>query len=362
MTDGWRRLRVMVVQDFLRSGGTERQSVLLANGLSARGHEVSLLTFRTGGVLAPSVAPGVLRRALQGMDTGLDWFAPGLRRAVRDWAPDVVLCMGRMANGLGAWIGRTPVRVVATLRSGKDLPWLYRRSLRVACHVVANSAVVARRAVEHHGVDLARVSVVPNAVVFPPAAFDVAERIALRERWGAGPSTVVVLCVAMFRREKNLRGLVEMMAALPERAGDWQLWLAGEGRELAAVRRRADALGLTPRVRFMGFCADPRPLYRAADVAALASGCESLPNFLVEAHAHGVPSVAFDAGGVAECGGCVVPWGERERFTGELSELITDPGLRARAGAAVASLARARFSGDAGVRAYEEIFRRCVGS
>ena len=247
MTDERRRLRVMVVQDFLRSGGTERQSVLLSNGLAARGHTVSLLTFRPGGALASTVAPGVLRCALQRVDTGLDWFAPGLRRAVWALEPDVVLCMGRMANGLGAWIGKTGVRVVATLRSGKRLPWLYRRSLRAARHVVANSAVAARWAVERYGVDGARVSVVPNAIVFPPVdqgARDegVADGMALRERWGAGPSTVVVLCVAMFRKEKNLRGLVEMMAALPEGVGDWQLWLVGAGREMAAVRRRAGEL------------------------------------------------------------------------------------------------------------------------
>ena len=50
-------MKILIVQDYLRSGGTERQSVLLANAFAAAGHATTLLTFRPGGPLDGTVSP-----------------------------------------------------------------------------------------------------------------------------------------------------------------------------------------------------------------------------------------------------------------------------------------------------------------
>src|SRR3954470_8366173 len=91
-------MKILIVQDFLRSGGTERQTILLANAFATAGHATTLLTFRPGGALSETVLATVTCRSLQPFDLGLDWFAPGLMRAVRRMGPDIVVCMGRMAN------------------------------------------------------------------------------------------------------------------------------------------------------------------------------------------------------------------------------------------------------------------------
>src|SRR4051794_36700053 len=91
-------MKILIVQDYLRSGGTERQSVLLANAFAAADNDTSLLTFRPGGPLDSTVSASVRRYALQRRDTGLDWFAPGMRRTVQKVEPQIILCMGRMAN------------------------------------------------------------------------------------------------------------------------------------------------------------------------------------------------------------------------------------------------------------------------
>ena len=74
-------MKILLLQDHLRSGGTERQSILLARAFAAAGHAAVLLTFRPGGALAGELA-GVTHRPLTRRDLHLDWFAPGLRRAV----------------------------------------------------------------------------------------------------------------------------------------------------------------------------------------------------------------------------------------------------------------------------------------
>src|SRR4051812_7767193 len=118
-------MKILVLQDYLRSGGTERQSILLANAFAGAGHESTLLTFRPRGALESTVARNVNRRALQRTDLGLDWFAPKLDRVARDSAPEVILCMGRMANCYAGGLQRRngDAAVVATMRTGKSLPW-----------------------------------------------------------------------------------------------------------------------------------------------------------------------------------------------------------------------------------------------
>src|SRR5665213_3183145 len=85
-----RAMKIIVLQDHLRSGGTERHSILLTREFAALGHASELITFRPGGLLAPTA--NCKHRALQPFDTGIDWFAPGLLRAVLDGS-DMVLCM-----------------------------------------------------------------------------------------------------------------------------------------------------------------------------------------------------------------------------------------------------------------------------
>jgi len=294
-------MNIVVLQDHLRSGGTERQSILLARAFTAAGHPTTLVNFRPGGALEPS-ASDLRRKILQPCDTRLDWFAPGLVRTVGALAPNVILCMGRMANCHGARLAaRLPqATVVATLRTGKPLPWLYRRTLRRAAHVVANSHEARATLLTRYGLAPDRVSTIHNSLVFP-AAPAAGVRETLRASHGAGPGTTVLLCTAMFRPEKNQRALLDIVAGLPADR-DWQLWLAGDGPALADCRTHAARIGLGHRVKFLGWQRDPAPLYAAADIAVHASWSEALSNFLIEAQAHGLPFVAYEAQGIAECG------------------------------------------------------------
>ncbi|KXU36341.1 hypothetical protein AXK12_03385 [Cephaloticoccus capnophilus] len=335
-------MKILLVQDFLRSGGTERQTILLANAFAAAGHPTSLLTFRPGGPLAHTLSPAVTHRALQPFDTRLDWFAPGLRRAVRRASPDIVLCMGRMANCHGEQIANTLSRLhlrqranecaaeikepttpasLGTMRTGKPLPLLARRALGRVTHIIANSEAARTTLQTRYSVPPERISVIPNALVFPPLPHAEAApaRAALRSEHGADDTTTVLLDCAMFRPEKNQRELIEIAAQLPATL-HWQLWLAGDGPALADCRARATQLGLADRVHFLGFVADPRPLYAAADLAVHASKSESLCNFLLEAQAAGLPSIAARAQGIEECltrpgeTGLVIEHGDRDGF------------------------------------------------
>lgn len=363
-------MKILVVQDYLRSGGTERQSVLLANAFAAADHETTLLAFRPGGPLAATVAPRVRHHVLQRFDTGLDWFTPGLLPAIERFQPDVHLLMGRMANCYGQAIvkevrDRWPrTAVVATMRTGKKLPWLFRFSLRRVTHVVANSHEARDTLVTDYHVPSDKISVIHNGLVFP-AESALARNESLRAQHGATAATQVLLCVAMFRPEKNQRELIEIAAGLPPTL-DWQLWLAGDGPARAACERLAAAKQLSSRVKFLGFHRDPSPLYAAADIAVHASWSESLSNFLIEAQAHGLPVVAYHAQGIRESfipgrTGWLIARDDRPAFRAALQQRFADsPAVRAARGAEARSYARSTFDPAGQVTAYLELFARLV--
>lgn len=357
-------MKILLIQDHLRSGGTERQTVLLANAFTAAGHATTLLTFRPGGALAASVAPTVTRLTLQAFDTRLDWFAPGLRRGLELLRADVILCMGRMANCYGEFIVRTirdccpNTAVIATMRTGKSLPWPFRRSLRHVRHIIANSGAAKANLTGNHGCRAGKITVIHNSLIFSsgPAT---GRNEALRESLGAGPGTKVLLNVGMFRKEKNQRELIADVAALPMHY-DWQLWLAGQGPTRAACEQLARRRGVGPRVKFLGFQVDPSPLYAAADLAVHASWSESLSNFLIEAQAHGLPVVAYQAQGIEECfvpddTGAVIPRGQNDAFRAAILRLAeADAACRDRARA----FARTHFAAARQVQAHLDLFTR----
>jgi glycosyltransferase involved in cell wall biosynthesis len=355
-------MKIIVLQDHLRSGGTERHSILLAREFAGLGHASELVTFRPGGILEPSA--GCAHRALQPFDTGIDWFGPGLLRTVLDGS-DIVLCMGKTANCFAGRIqGRAQsrgmrTRVVATLRAGGKLPSFYYSSVRRAAHLVTNSLEAADELVSLHGLERRGVTVIHNSLVFPESRIGRDE--GLRARLGAAPGTTVLLSVGMFRPEKNQRALLEIASRLP-RDWDWRLWFAGEGPELAACTRLAAKLGLGDRVRFLGYQRDPEPYYRTADIAVHASREEALSNFLIEAQAHGLPAVACRALGIRECfiqgrTGWMVPQGDHDGFRAALALLASDTtGQRSARAAEAREFARTSFDPGRQVAAYTGLF------
>ncbi len=365
-------MKILVLQDFLRSGGTERQSILLANAFAAAGHESTLLTFRPGGALDATVATGVIRRALQPFDLGLDWFAPGLMSEIRRIGPDIVLCMGRMANCYAGGIQtKFPAAVViSTLRTGKPLPSRFVESLQTVHHVVANSREARGNLERQHKIPLEKISVIHNSLVFPEAPTHysaTAARETLRAQQAASPHTTVLLCVAMFRPEKNQRGLIETAARLPE-GFDWQLWLAGDGPARAECERLVTDHQLAARVKFLGFQRDPSAIYAAADIAVHASASEALSNFVIEAQAHGIPAVVYQAQGMEECfipgeTGWAIPRDDPDAFRAAVVRLANDPAsVRATRAEKARAFARDTFDPSAQVAAYLELFERLIAT
>jgi glycosyltransferase involved in cell wall biosynthesis len=357
-------MKILILQDQLRSGGTERQSILLTRAFEKAGHFTKLLTFRPGGELA-SMVKDLRHDVLQPFDCHADWFAPGLFSAIHKASPDVVLCMGRIANCYAGLIGnltrknRRPILVVGSMRTGKKLPWLFRRSLTRVGHIVANSYEAKEILVKAYGVAEPTISVIHNSLVFPAPLNGVGP---IRNETLDTLAPVNLVWVGMFREEKNQRELIEIVGRLPSDLS-WQLTFAGDGPCRADCIALVEKLQLTDRVKFIGFTKNPSALYESSDVAVLTSKSESLSNFLIEAQAYGLPVVAYDAGGVREClrdgeTGFIVKTGDQSGFLERLEQLVRERSLRLEQSAKARVFAREAFSPEHQVSTYLELFTR----
>lgn len=180
----------------------------------------------------------------------------------------------------------------------------------------------------------------PGRVVFAPPGVDV-NRFRPRADGGAPTPEPYLLSVARLDDPRKRVGLLfEAYARLSrriERAPP--LWLAGKSGPSDAAWRKARALGVAERIRYLGAPSDEElaELYRNALLFALSSDEEGFGLVLVEAMASGVPVVSTACGGPDDIvtqgdEGFLVPVGDADALAAAMERLIADPGRRATMG------------------------------
>lgn len=142
-------------------------------------------------------------------------------------------------------------------------------------------------------------TIMRNAINTERFLYDPAKAAEMRQLLGL-EEKFVVGHVGHFRVEKNHLFLLEAFAALVKKDPESRLLLVGEGIQMTACVARAEELGITDKVLFLGIRSDIPDLLQAMDVFALPSLYEGLPVTTVEAQAAGLPCVV-SAGVPGEC-------------------------------------------------------------
>lgn len=305
-------------------GGIENHIKWLAEGMAARGHDVSVLVTNTergdvsetvAGVSVVKVsrhfnissAPiglgmaGELRRL--GGDADIVHlhapYPPGElaqllvhpgKRTVITWHSDIVKQAGLLrfyAPFLRAALKQADKILVASppyVQSSAFLRPIHERTPQ-------------KIAVVPFGIDLTRFAKKPPPQPSPTVGEGVDDGSvkidAIRARYGPGP---LLLFVGRMRYYKGLHVLVQAMAQV-EHA---RCLIVGVGPLEAEIRAQVAALGLAERVRFAGEVddADLPAYYRAADIFCLPSvhRSEALGIVLLEAMASGLPLISTELG------------------------------------------------------------------
>jgi glycosyltransferase involved in cell wall biosynthesis len=311
----------------LKGGGAQRDTILLANEIAARGTRVDLLTLVPEGALRPLVSPRVDIVAVGGGK--LRAAVPGLRRALIARRPHALISAEAAPNLIALVAARLVprdirprivLREVASASVAARLdPYAQNRIAYRVLRFAYRLADVVVTLTEGARRDLAKNFGVPEDKLARMSANAVLDATAL-----AAPETKrdrgLIVSVGRLSPEKDHASLIRAFARLDR---TMRLEIAGDGPMRGPLQSLIRELGLTGRVRLSGFVADPFPVFRRAALAVSCSRYEGFGNAIVEALACGTPVVATDC-----------PYGPREILAdGRYGMLVPvgDPDALARA-------------------------------
>lgn len=217
-------------------------------------------------------------------------------------------------------------------------------------HVVAVSNHVAAFLRDDYGYD--HVKVIPNGWIGRPLARS------------ADPESLLFLCVANLRREKNHDDLLVAFAKVRATHPGARLRLVGSGPRQRELANLAIVLGIEDHVEFTGTVTDVWSHLAEADVVVVPSLIETQGLAALEAMAAGCPVVATRVGGLPELivheeTGLLVPTRDPAQLAAAMMRLAEDPSLRRTLGAA--GRARAdRWHISSTLADYEDLYRQLV--
>ena len=374
----------------LNVGGAALQVIELAAEQRRRGHDVVVVagTLAAGedSMAYTAEAHGVPVHDLPSLQRELSLSRDSqairrLRTLLRERRPDVLHTHTAKAGATGrlaallAGAGRPPA-IVHTFHghvlSGYFSPgrervfrrlerWLARRT----SIVVAVSEEVRDDLVAFGVAPADRIAVVPYGLDL--SGFGTAMRRAeLRAELAVPDETFVVGWVGRLTAIKRPLDLVRVLRELVDEGVDAVLAAVGDGEDRPDVEALAAELGVTERVRLVGFRRDVKDWYSAFDAFLLVSQNEGTPVAAIEALATGRPVVATDAGGTRAVvadgeSGFLAPIGATGELARHLAAVARDPELADRLGAHGAADVRIRFSLARMADDLEVLYRQALG-
>lgn len=358
----------MVIPTLDAIGGAERQVILLAKELAARGNRVTIVALSgTGIAIGDELSQAGIAFVSLGMRKA--WIDPrGWQRYLR-WArrnrPDILHSHLPHGTLFARWARLVaPVRVqidtLHTSRSGGRVQRLgYRVSAFLNNAVTCVSAVVADSAAGA-GIALRQyLKILPNGVPLPrlePEPGVASDSQGEPFRW---------IAVGRLAPVKDYPTMLRAFAKLP---GASLLQIVGSGPEESVLRSLAIQLKIDHRVDFSGFQSDVFPLLRAADAFVLSSRWEGLPVAVLEAAAAGLPVVVTNGPGTREAmlpgeTGILVPVGNSAALAEAMASVMNMPGEQRRAmGTRGRKFVEEQFSLDTVVDRWERFYTELLQS
>jgi glycosyltransferase involved in cell wall biosynthesis len=301
---------------FSGTGGVERVTLNLLQGLAAHDVRVDLLTVvtRRG---TPPVVPWPNVRVI---DLGVkhsQHAIPALVRYLQKEQPEVLMVAKDRAVRtaiVAHWLAKVPTRLVGQLHMNMtgflaNKPfyqrWLRKAPMRLLFPsldlIIGVSEGVADDTRQVTGLQGEKVIAIRNPVI-TPELFKMAE-IAPHHPWFK-EDIPIILGAGRLSPEKDFPTLIRAFGHL-RKSRKARLMIIGEGPLEGKLKALAASLGLLEDVAFPGYEANPFAYMKRAALFVMSSAWEGSGNVLVEALALGTPAVSTDC-----------PYGPRETLDG----------------------------------------------
>lgn len=293
-------MRILFLVSSLEGGGAERVAVLLCNQWVERGHQVLLMpTFSGRGGCSYPIDPRVDLQFLVDRTRTRLARTPlgrlfGLRQAVRDISPDVVLSFLTNVN-VAAILAGGGAPVIVSERCHPPsfpLPGIWKGLRRLTYPAAAAVVMQTRQGLDwlKSTMPSASGTILPNPIVFPiPEAAPIVDLAGF-----VRPDQKLLLNVGRLDRQKNHGLLIDAFALVAPAMPTWHLVILGEGPLRRELEARVATLDMGSRITLAGQAGNLDSWYRRADAFAFTSRFEGFPNALLEAVAYGVPALSLD--------------------------------------------------------------------
>jgi glycosyltransferase involved in cell wall biosynthesis len=301
---------------FGKDGGSERFFVTLVNGLRERGVEQKMFirpnrVWRSEIDSCGEIFEGTFNRV------SLYRFvlSARLKRVVREFEPDAVMAWAPRASGL---LPKTLPCLTISRLGDFPLRLDYYKNTDV---IVGNVPGIIERVRELGWTR--RTEVISNFTRFGQAS------AVSRADFNTPEDAFLISAMGRFVPRKGFHTLLDAVAKLP---GAW-LWLAGDGQERENLEAQAGSLGISDRVRFLGWHHNTAPFVAAADAFVMPSSHEPLGNVILESWSLKVPVVSSRVEGPSFMmtdgqDGLLVEAGDADGFAAALLKLQQSKDLR----------------------------------
>jgi glycosyltransferase involved in cell wall biosynthesis len=362
--------RLLLAVDSLEVGGAERHVVDLALALHRKGYGVEVACSVAGGLSESLEAAGVPVWPLTGRLVKRrvsPAYARGIRRLLRGGGFDLVhahifasaaaAAIATLGKGLPLVITEHTEASWQTWRTRWISRWAHRR----ARHTIAVSTPIERRLIERDGAPSDLVTLIPNAVI--PAPDETPDSAStLPDGWPEGP---LIGVVARLQPEKGVANFLQAATRVSRIFPEAGFLVVGDGPLREELLSLAERLGISKRVRFLGYRTDSRALMGLMDVLVVPSLTEGSPLIVLEAMAAGIPVVASAVGGIPDQlrhgeEGILVPPDDPDALGEALGALLRDPAYARRLGETGRLRTENEFSHETLVRRIEVVYRAAL--
>jgi glycosyltransferase involved in cell wall biosynthesis len=298
------RKKIVIVLPCFVGGGAERVAVNLGNALYAKGFNVSFLVLNDNGPLVELVHKDIKVHALEVNRMRYAFIL--LIKKLRELNPDIIFSTLGYVNKsiilLKPFLQKK-IRIIfreanlpsSNIKSSRYsiLQYLgYRYLYKQADYIISTSKRMCNEFEIDFHIPSHKLKVLEN----PVDISYIRENAQTLQRI-VGPGLRLVAS-GRLTRQKGFDQLINSFNRLPD---DTQLLIFGDGEERITLENMIKKLGLSRRIKLMGFNSSPWGYYAAADLFVLPSRWEGMPNVALEALACGTPVIATkQAGGIAE--------------------------------------------------------------
>ncbi|MCQ2413852.1 MAG: glycosyltransferase [Clostridia bacterium] len=353
-------------------GGAEKQVLSLVSGLAGE------FEFKVYYPEQSAVAP--LVRALPVESQALSLSHPEkptladtflFREVFRREMPDAVHTHAGLSARIGARLSGVPLTISTrhcAYGANNPRPAVPLRGAlyNAVTTLTVSTAKAATEDLRAEGVDMRRVVTVQNGVAFP-GRLPYTEKSRLLSSLGFPENCFVIGGCGRLEDIKGFDILLRAGAAVAPRCPEMRFLIVGDGTKRRALETQAEAAGIAPICRFVGFLEDPAPYENLFSVNVNPSrGTETSCLVTSECMALGIPTLASDFGGNPEMvengvNGYLFPSGNAAALADLLVLLYTNrPLLRLLSHSSMQTYRR-RFSRRRMLSDYRRIFDKLAG-